>query len=317
MIRLPGLKKKQRTSWMQGISIEADGVACAKLSTKNGLHVQTATFLPYEDHQWQPALKSLLEKERIQGEVYISLSESFYTLLLIDAPDVPDAELADAIQWKVKDLISQPLDSVSIQFFRLPEDAYRGRMEMVYVVVSEKSVIQSIIEVCEARNIDIKGITIEELSLSNLLFASGVTEGDSTGMVSLGVSEGQMRLVEGGNLYLARNLGIGVDRLSGLHEDELSEYDLAQCDELMFDIKRSLDYYESQLGKGLVNRVIIMPAEVNVVRLASVLNEKLDVMVQPWHWQLTENISHQSQSSDTLDHCISAIGAVIGGWLED
>lgn len=317
MIRLPRLKKKQRMSLLNGISIESNGVACAKVSTKNGLHVKSSAFLSYDDGEWQNALKRLISRERISGETYISLSDDFYNLLLIDAPDVPEAEMADAIKWKVKDVISQPLDSVTIQFFKLPEDAYRGRMNMVYVAVAEKALIQQIVDICKNKGLEIKGITIKDLSLSNLLFASGVTENDGTGMVSLGAFEGQMRLLESGNLYLARNLGIGVDHLSGLNEEELSDYDRAQCDELMFDIKRSLDYYESQLGKGLVSRIILMPAEVNSVRLASVLNEKLDVQVQPWHWQFTENISHETESSEMLDHSISAIGAVIGGWLED
>lgn len=317
MIRLPRLKKKQRLGLLNGISIESNGVACAKVSTKNGLHVKSSGFLPYEDNEWQSALRRLISSERLYGEVYISLSDDFYNLLLIDAPDVPEAEMADAIKWKVKDVISQPLESVTIQYFKLPEDAYRGRMNMVYVAVADKALIQQIVDTCEHKGLEIRGITIKDLSLSNLLFASGVTEGESTGMVSLGTSEGQMRLLESGNLYLARNLGIGVDHLSGLNEEALSDYDRAQCDELMFDIKRSLDYYESQLGKGLVNRIILMPADVNNVRLAGVLNEKLDVQVQPWHWQFTENISHESESPEILDHCISAIGAVIGGWLED
>ncbi|GLQ33518.1 hypothetical protein [Litoribrevibacter albus] len=317
MIRLPRLKKKPKTSVLNGISIEADGIAFARVSTKNGLHVKSAAFFPYEDNEWQKALSKTISKQRMYGNVYISLSEKFYNLLLVDAPEVPEAELADAIKWKVKDLINEPLDSVTIQYFKLPEDAYRGRLSMVYVAVVNKSLVREIIELCEDKGLEIKGITIEELSLSNLLFASGVTEGDSTGMVSLGAYEGQMRLLESGNLYLARNLGIGVDRLNGLNEDELSEYDLAQCDELMFDIKRSMDYYESQLGKGVVHRVILMPADTNLVRLASVLNEKMEIMVQPWHWQFTENISHESESPEVLDRCISAIGAVTGGWLEN
>jgi len=317
MIRLPGLKKKQRNSVLSGISIESDGVACVELSTKNGLHILTAGYESYDEGQWQTALERVLKDQKIDGPLYISLSGNFYNLLLIDAPDVPAEEMADAIKWRVKDLINQPIDSVSVQYFTLPEDAYRGRMNMVYVAVVENAIIKQVVTVCDDLGLDIQSITIEDLSLSNLVFSAGVTEGDSTGIVSLGAHEGQMRLLEYGNLYLARNLDIGVERLNGLNEDELSEYDLAQCNEMMFDIKRSLDYYESQLGKGMVNRVIIMPADVNTVRLASVLNEKMDVSVQPWHWQNSENISNESVSTKMLDQCISAIGAVAGGWLEN
>lgn len=317
MIRLPRLKKKSKTNVLNGISIDSDCVACAKVSTHGGLHVHKAAYSAYEEGAWQAALAELISKEKLKGETYISLASNFYNLLLIDAPDVPEEELAEAIKWRVKDLISQPIESVVVDFFTLPEDAYRGRMNMVYVAVIEKAIVRQIIEVCDDKDIEITDITIEELALSNLVFSSGITEGDSTGVVSLGVSEGQMCLVESGNLYLARNMDLGVDRLSGLNENELSEYDMAQCTEMRFDIKRSLDYYESQLGKGMVSRVILMPADVNTVRLSSVLNEQLDVLVQPWHWQNTENISHESVSEEVLDYCVAAIGAVTGGWLEN
>ncbi|GAA3929365.1 hypothetical protein GCM10022277_27370 [Litoribacillus peritrichatus] len=287
------------------------------MDTLSGLHVKDAQFQACSDGNWSEALEVLVESTRMRGDVYISLSEEKYNLLLIDAPDVPDNELSDAIRWRVKDLISQPIDSVVMDFFVLPEDAYRGRMKMIYVAVVDKSLVQSIVSVCDEHDLNIENISIHEVSLSNLLFASGMTEGEGTGLVSLGATSGQMRLVESGNLYLARNIDSGVDRLTGWNEEELTDYDLAQCDQVMFDIKRSLDYYESQLGKGAVNNVILMPADVNLLRLSSVLNEKMPVNVQPWLWPSAENITYEAACQDVMNQCTAAIGAVAGGWLEN
>src|SRR5690606_8275577 len=66
---------------------------------------------------------------------HLCLSHHFYQMLLVDSPNVPDGELREAVTWRVKDLITQPVEKMVVDVFRLPADEYRGRMNMLYAAL--------------------------------------------------------------------------------------------------------------------------------------------------------------------------------------
>lgn len=317
-MQISGLfRKKQDNHQISGISIERDRVSFVSVNSKTGICVEKAASQSFEGDDWQKAFSELVRSQRVKGDVYICLAAEQYNLLLIDAPDVPEEELSEAIKWRVKDLISQPIEDVIVDSFSLPDDAYRGRMKMVYAAVIEKSIIQQVVDLCESHDLSLQAISVAELAVSNLLFTSGLMEDGSAGLVSFDQYAGHVRLVESGNLYLSRNVDIGLDRLSGLNEESLGEYDYAQINEVMMDVQRSLDFYESQLGKGNVEKIVLLPAPVNVNKLAEVLDEKMPVKVEPWYWHSAENYTLKLQEMGALDSSYYALGAVAGGWLEN
>lgn len=317
-MQIPGLfRRKQESHQINGLSIERERVSFVSVNTKTGISIEHAATLPIEEQDWQSAFSELVNTHGIKGDVYVCLAAEQYNLLLIDAPDVPEEELSEAIKWRVKDLITQPIEDVVIDSFSLPDDAYRGRMKMVYAAVVEKVVVQQVVDLCESHGLELKAITIAELAVSNLLFTSGLMEEGSAALVSFDQYAGQVRLVESGNVYLSRNVDIGLDRLSGLNEETLGEYDYAQINEVMMDVQRSLDFYESQLGKGHVEKIVLLPAPVDMNKLAELLNEKMSVTVESWHWYSAENYTLKLPEIDALDSAYYALGAVAGGWLEN
>jgi len=189
----------------------------------------------------------------------ISLEAKDYELLLVESVDVPEKELADALSFKVKDLLPHPIEEMILQAFKLPEDAYRGRMSMAYVVAVKRELIQQKIAWAEEHELEVLAITIPDICILNL-FAHANHEG-SIAVLSLGNEKGEIRLYKDGALYLTRNIEMGMIKLKSAVPDEDSGLVAVQgnpVDDLELEIQRSIDYYESQLGMGGVSHVYLL-----------------------------------------------------------
>ena len=63
----------------------------------------------------------LTRAERLHDQVCITtLDIGAYSLLFVEAPDVPSSELRAAIRWRVKDLIDFHIDDAVIDVFDVP-----------------------------------------------------------------------------------------------------------------------------------------------------------------------------------------------------
>ena len=57
-----------------------------------------------------------------------------YSILSIEAPDVPSVELRAAIRWQIKDLIDFHIDDAVIDVFDAPASGASGKKNNLYVV---------------------------------------------------------------------------------------------------------------------------------------------------------------------------------------
>lgn len=186
-------------------------------------------------------LHHFVHKHKITHRLcHLILPAKDYQLLLVEAPDVPDENLRDAVKWKVKDLISMPIEKAVVDVFRLPPDASKSSKSMVYAVVSHADRIKEIISMVNDAGLKLSSIDINEMAMRNI---SMVTSSDlqerGVGIVRLGEGDGVVSLYRQGNLYLSRHFRI--DYNGGLL-DELP------VDALALEVQRSLDYYERQMG---------------------------------------------------------------------
>ena len=94
---------------------------------------------------------TLVEEFGLEGmSVNLVMHPAEYQLLLLDCPDVPPAEMRDAMRWRIKDLSSESLENLIIDTFSLPDDAYRGRSRMAYSAVLGKSRMQEMANLVSA-----------------------------------------------------------------------------------------------------------------------------------------------------------------------
>ncbi|WP_226687580.1 MSHA biogenesis protein MshI [Stutzerimonas stutzeri] len=294
--------KKSKPAGMLGIEAGPQGIALAQVVRVPGAR----PMLPYCEHLEgsADAQAALLEKavsERaLQGlPTNVLLHPSEYQMFLLEAPEVPPQELRDAMRWRIKDMISQPLDDVVIDCFALPEDAYRGRTRMVYCAVLEKARMQHYAQLVRQAGLYMASIDITEMAFRNLGSLAGA-EGMNLALLRLRTSEGLICIQNGADLYMARRIEQGLARAA----QDLSSTTL--------EIQRSLDYFESQLGKGYINRLMLLPMKQDGERTYQGLASGLAVNLQ--RLDLRELFPGQPGVELTEAQqafCIGAVGAAL------
>lgn len=166
----------------------------------------------FEQEQGLAALEEWLKANASTDmPTVLVLDDDDYELLLAEAPNVPDEELSSAIEFRIGDLLAQPVEETAIQAVRLPDDAYRGRMSMAHVIASPNEKIQHWVDWAEKHRLKIETITVPELSLLNILALNAMSQGIA--LLELGPKQGCIRLYQDGALYLTRQVEVGIDAL--------------------------------------------------------------------------------------------------------
>lgn len=292
---LPFKKKSAKSKGLAAVHITQDGVALAVVSAVGSQQkLSSVIFIKQPDalnnaHSIATSVSNAgLENSRCS----LVLSSGEYQLLLVEAPEVPQEEMKEALLWRVKDLIQYSTDDAIIDFFEIPDDAFRGRGKMLYVVAADRQLIEKRISWLESLNLYPVYIDVPEMALLNI--AEDLSESEA-GTVILYLNEKQsvINMMSSGRLYLSRALSYNHS---------------AQIDNAVLDLQRSMDYFESQIGKPPCLRIIVMPLQVGETPLMMELRNNLGADVQSL--DLSEVIdSDEPLTIDLQQRCFLAIAA--------
>lgn len=312
--RLLWKKDKKNHDGCVGLECSPEGVAICHVEYGDEGHIVTAcAFLPQNNNEPQAEqIARWLEQQGLTGlPCHYVLHPSEYELLLLDAPDVDESEVNDAVQWRVKDLISRPMQDVVVQSFQLPADAYRGRMKMIYVAVVERALIKNRLRLIREAGLRPHVLDITELALLNVARFLPEMSHQGVGLLRLRSSGGLMMLGHRGDMYFTRTVETGL-RGFGSENGGLQLSTDAVVDNLSLEIQRSLDYYETQLGKGMVNRMYVLPLKRPIPSLFDELNRLLPLPI------IELDANHHLPLESGLDiskgdqaYCMACLGAAL------
>ena len=183
-----------------------------------------------------------------------------YSILSVDAPDVPAAELRAAVRWQIKDLIDFHVDDAVLDVFDAPASGADKRRHNLYVVVSRMNTVKQHIHVLQEAELNLTTIDIPELVIRNLC---ALCPEDKSGIVFIYLSrnKGVLTVTKDSTLYLARSLEFGYEVLSQSalqSETESSEFN-AEFDRVVLEVQRSLDYYDRYFSQPAVAKILLAP----------------------------------------------------------
>ncbi len=236
-----------------------------------------------------------------------------YNLLLIDAPNVAWEEMGQAVRWQIKDLIDYPLEEAVVDYFSAPQSPGRGRM--VYVVSAQMEVVQRQVDLLQRAKLKVKAIDIPELVLRNV--ASLLPEAQQgLGLLFLGPKSGIILVVQDEYLYVSRYIQHGSEAMarnvqSQNQEDLLDKSGDLQMilENVVLNVQRTLDYYESNFGKTTVATVYLAPLQDDVPGLVEYLQDNLGAEVKDL--DLNALFPEADMSQGEQAQCFFALGAAL------
>ncbi|GGI68736.1 MSHA biogenesis protein MshI1 [Shewanella hanedai] len=194
-----------------------------------------------------PALFTDVEKAFGPAELQITLSSSYYQLIVVDKPNVEPEEMGQALLWSIKDMISQPVTDVHIDYFEPPQ---QNTAKVNVVIVDRKKTVAMVLA-AKDHEMQVNGINIEEMAVTNLF----LEEPQAKLIIShLSGQEMLLTVVKQGELYMQRRVR-GFNQIDAVSAEELS---FGMADNLSLELQRSMDYFESQLRQAPVSSIELL-----------------------------------------------------------
>ena len=295
---------KSRTNEVIGVEFSSEGVAFAHIKrtpTQQPL-LNYLEFIPVDSSvNAADLLRVRLAKLGLQKvPCNIVMSSGTYQMLLGEAPKVPQEELAEALRWRVKDLIQFPIADAVLDAFLLPEDSARGTSRMAYAVVAQRNNVVQLITRAKEANLALQAIDIPELVLRNLAQSCCDTK-RGIALVKLGQGGGSLQIIRDGNVYLSRQFSLAYN--AGLLDD-------LPGDALVLELQRSLDYFERQMRQTPPSHVYICGENVTADKLTPEIRNSLAVKIELFNIEAGVQLGKDAQEH-SLSLCLLALGAAL------
>ncbi len=308
--------KPAHSEGVAGIAVTPDGVSLARIVRTEGGRPRVALCV----HQALPderdkSFAALVRQHGLGSARCVELLEvNSYQLLLVEAPNVTPAELKAAVRWRIKDLINFHIDDAVIDVFDIPSQNLSEQSKMMYVVVTRAALVQEHIALAKSAGLDLSVIDIPEMALRNI---TALFPEDSAGvaLVHLTPQGGYIILTREGTLYLARKIELNFARLfSGLkaaRPDEALPDDVRRLlDNIVLEVQRSLDYYESNHSQPSITNLLFAPLEQELPGAVNHVANSLGLKVK--QIDLNEVLQCVTPLSQNLQaKCLLAVGAAL------
>lgn len=253
-------------------------------------------------------------------DTHVVLAPEFYTLSLVERPAVPDAELVEAVRWVVQDNVDYPMEQASLDVFDLPKAASRER-DMVFVAVARKDFLAKRIAQLQEAGLYATSIGITELSMRNLVATLFPEPDQSIGLVRMTSNSGLINVSRAADLFLSR-------RITGVPGDFSEEAWDAFKEQLLLQVQRSVDYYESAMAQPPCNALLVATTHSWQVRVCEFLNEMLPVPIRSMTEVLADRFEVELHNPDPVavdwnDVCTTEANALtaalpaLGGLLKN
>lgn len=226
-----------------------------------------------------------------------------YQLFQVETPNVPDDELLGAVRWQIRDLIDIPVETAVVDTIPLPKTT--RQKSMAYVAAADPANFTEMIDLADSLKLSLQHIDIAELALRNLLLRLPQQEQGVAGLY-LGAQQGLFVVVRQGQLCFTRTVGVGSHHLLASEEDQTAN----RMEQLVLELQRSLDYYESTIGKTTLRSLCVCPLDVEVPGFIAQLDQMLPLEVSRLNlFELFE--FDDDYSPIELSRCVLSLGAAL------
>src|SRR6202171_2329059 len=175
-----------------------------------------------------------------------------YQLALVEAPDVPPAELRAAMRWRLKETINFRVDDAVIDVFAVPVQNRGGQGRMLYAVAAQRSAVDrhlgALVEVPTFDVVDVPELCLRNLATLLPAAAAGVA------LLYLGETTAIVILVRGTTFYFARQMDLQATLCIAAGNDPDARLDAGN---IVLELQRSLDYYERHCDQPPITRIAV------------------------------------------------------------
>lgn len=220
--------------------------------------------ISYEHGAWQDALAKALKESSVSGiALNVVLHSGLYQTYQIEKPNIPEEELAGALPFLLKDIITEKVTDIVADSVALSANSKL----QVYVV--NRGIISNLYEMMRSLNVELNQVMVEDEvwghsagELSHFLLLQRSKQGPYKVSAYVDYQCAFQRTIRG-----------VTPPLTGVASSIL------QLDSLALELQRSIDYLSSQLRGTSLHKMQVCCDEEDQGEVVQALNERLSVNV--------------------------------------
>jgi len=305
------LKKSTAAKGRVGLAFGASEVAVAVLRRDSGTPVlERCEILPVDPAGGTGAVAAAIRAAGLpRMPVSTVLRPEDYQLALVEAPDVPPAELRAAMRWRLKESIDFRVEDAIIDVFDVPDQNRGGHGRMMYAVAARRSAVDrhagALAGVTALDVVDVPELCLRNLAALLPAAAAGVA------LLYLGETALSIVLVRGRTFYFARQMAPqttpGRESHPGGNPGRPAAPDI---ESVVLELQRSLDYYERHFDQPPITRIAVSPAGTRAAELALELGRETGFEVVTLDLNLLLHCATPIEAAAQAS-CLLAVGAAL------
>ena len=227
--------------------------------------------LQYEDiESLALVLMGIVKKHQLElTPTYWLLSPDDYQLFLIDSLAVEKDEFRSALNWRLRNLISYPVNEASIDYFTFPPKKTGSTNPIIGAVAAKMEQLGAVIDIFKKANLNLTVIDIPELALRNLT-ARFENDEKSTALIYFYDNMAILNISHQKSLYFTRHINLSVAA-----ETKVQDYE-----QLSLEIVRYFDYFQSQWRLANPTRIFVASDHGSIHETANMLAKHLMMPVE-------------------------------------
>ncbi len=180
------------------------------------------------------------------------LSHGAYQLIQTEAPEAsagPVSEAADALRWKIKDMVEFDVSDAAIDLLPIPAE---GRSPQVFAAIAPASAMIPVVQGFQDAKVPLTAIDLPELSQRNL---AALLEDENRGLALLifDETEGLLTFTYHGELFVVRHIEITAAQLAVQDAERRANL----YERVGLDVQRSLDNFDRGYSQIPISKVVV------------------------------------------------------------
>ncbi|MDE2440336.1 MAG: agglutinin biogenesis protein MshI, partial [Betaproteobacteria bacterium] len=233
------------------------------------------------------------------------LGENQYHMAQIESPTVPPEERAQALRWRLKDVVDFSVEGAAVAVADIPTEG--NRQAQVFAVVAPRAVIGERMALFHQARVPLEAIDIPEMAVRNV---ASLFEEANRGLafLALNADESLLTITFHGELYLSRRIEVSSQALADADMERRQQ----MLERLALELQRTLDNFDRQYGFISVSRLLVC-SEFDCAGAVAALTQNLYLPVQAA--DLAQVVEFGSipelRSAERQAQCLLAIGTAL------
>ncbi len=287
------LKIAQLRKTSRGIQLESFGIReTPRKFLPQGIEIDSGSLAQ--------TIKEAFRKSRIKPDLVVSaISSKLVSKKLIDLPFMSQEELKKAIVWEAEKYIPYKVEDVILDAQILAEKTdEEGKKIRVLLAAAKREVIYNHLDVLREAGLKTEIIDGASLALANSFESKVREKEESIALIDMGAEVTDLCVLKKGTLKFNRGINLAGNKLTLALKDKTGgEFSQGEekkkgaggevfqiltplLEQLVQEIQRSFDYYESTPGGEKIGAIILTGGTAKLAGIDKFFAEKMNIPVE-------------------------------------